>query len=242
MARKLGKLPPKMDPRTLLLENYVPARFPKPPARVNHISRVKRWPMYANDRLGDCTCAAAAHMVQSWTAYARRRDVTLPSREVVAAYYAITGGKDDGAVCLDVLNFWRKNGIGGDRIVGFAKLRNADVALAKLSIDLFGSCYLGLALPKFALATRKHWDVPPGGAAGEARPNENNGHCVPAVGYDGEQVFIVTWGRLKAMTWRFYEAYMDEAYAVLNRDWIEKNRKAPSGFRFETLEKDLSRL
>lgn len=198
--------------------------------------------MYANDRLGDCTCAAAAHMVQSWTTYARLRDVVLPWREVVAAYFAITGGKDNGEACLDVLKYWRGSGIAGDRIAGFTKLRNRDIAQAKLSIDLFGSAYLGFALPDFAIATRKAWDVPPGGAVGAARPNESNGHCVPAVGYDGENVYVATWGRLKAMTWRFYEAYMDEAYAVLSRDWLEKNRKAPSGFQLDTLEKDLAGL
>jgi len=198
--------------------------------------------MYANDRLADCTCAAAAHMVQSWTVYARRREIVLPWRDVVASYYQITGGADGGAYCLDVLRHWRAAGIAGDRIIAFAKLRTSDITAAKLAIDLFGSCYVGLALPNFAVRTRKHWDVPASGAAGDAKPNEKNGHCVCAVGYDAKNCYVVTWGRLKPLTWRFYNAYNDEAYAVLNRDWIEKDRKAPSGFDLRSLRRDLGRF
>ncbi len=237
----LGKLPPKSDRRTLLFEGFLAPGL-APPTNIDRESRVARWPMYANDRLRDCTCAAAAHMVQSWTAYARRHEVVPRWRAVIASYFEITGGSDGGAYCLDVLKHWRKAGIAGDRIVAFARLRNGDVTQAKLAIDLFGSCYLGFALPNFAIRTRRHWDVPSEGLAGDAQPNEKNGHCVTAVGYDAARCYIVTWGRLKPITWRFYRAYMDEAYAVLSRDWIAKNATAPSGFNLRALERDLARV
>jgi hypothetical protein len=238
--RILGKLPPKIDSRTLALEQYVSPRI-RAPARVDRESRVHSWPMYANDRLRDCTCAAAAHMVQSWTAYARR-EIVLPSRAVVASYYEISGGTDGGAYCLDVLKHWRGAGIAGDRIVAFARVRTGDIAQAKFAMALFGSCYTGLALPDFAVRTRRRWDVPANGPVGDARPNERNGHCVCAVGYDAEHCYVVTWGRLKPVTWRFFSAYNDEAYAVLNRDWISKNRTTPSGFDLRALERDLGKL
>jgi hypothetical protein len=237
----LGKLPPKRDPRTLLLETYLLPGV-VPPARVDRESRVARWPMYGNDRLADCTCAAAAHMVQSWTVYAQRREVVLPWRDVIASYYAVTGGRDAGAYCLDVLKHWRTSGIAGDRILAFARLSTGVVASAKIAIELFGSCYVGFALPDFAVRTRRRWDVPPRGPAGDARPNERNGHCVCAVGYDPDYCYVITWGRLKPLTWRFFRAYNDEAYAVLNRDWISNERKAPSGFDLRALERDLSRF
>lgn len=224
-----------------MLDEYLSPQL-APPARVDRQSRVQRWPMYANDRLSDCTCAAAAHMVQSWTAYARGRETILPWRGVVAAYFELTRGDDGGAYCLEVLKHWRNAGIAGDRIAAFARLRTGDVRLAKIAIDLFGSCYLGFALPNFAVRTRQRWDVPPDGEVGDAKPNEANGHCVPAVGYDDAQVYIVTWGRLKRATWGFYRAYNDEAYAVLNRDWIERSQKSPSGFDFRALQRDLGRF
>ncbi len=243
MARLLGKLPPRTDARTLLLANYLGARLPAPPARVDYASRVTRWPMYGNDVHLDCTCAAAAHTIQSWTRYARRREVVPPWRAVLAAYYAIAGGRDVGAYCLDVLKFWRTHGIARDRIFAFARLRDGDVVQAKRSIDLFGVAYIGFALPRFALLPRRAWDVPPGGtAAPEARPNPDDGHCVPALAYDATHLYVVTWGRLKAVTWRFYAAYMDEAYAVLGADWASAARRAPSGFGLRALHRDLAAL
>lgn len=235
-----GKRPLKLDDRTLLLSSYV-TRVPPAPARAGRYTRVKWWPMYANNRLNDCTVAAAGHMVQSWTAYASR-ERTPGTKAVEDAYFAITGGRDDGAYCLDVLKRWRKAGIAGDTILGFAKLRDASIEEAKHSIVLFGSCYVGLALPDFALTTRKRWNPWPAGPVRQTKPNESNGHCVCAVGYDADYCYIVTWGRLKPMSWEFYRAYVDEAYAVLDRDWLRKDRVTPSGFDLRAMQRDLREL
>jgi hypothetical protein len=40
------------------------------------------------------------------------------------------------------------------------------------------------------------------------------------------------------MTWAFWEAYCDEAYAILSDDFLEKN-KTSDGFDFATLRADL---
>jgi len=43
------------------------------------------------------------------------------------------------------------------------------------------------------------------------------------------------------MSWQFYDAYMDEAFAVLSADWISaKVGKAPSGFNMAALQQDLT--
>ncbi len=68
---KLGKLSVRTDVRTLRLRKYVdlPA-LPTPPERIDLTARVGDWPMYANDTRGDCTTAAAGHMIEAWTAAA----------------------------------------------------------------------------------------------------------------------------------------------------------------------------
>jgi hypothetical protein len=43
------------------------------------------------------------------------------------------------------------------------------------------------------------------------------------------------------MTWAFWEAYCDEAYAILSHDFLEKN-KTPDGFDLATLRADLKAL
>ena len=76
---------------------------------------------------------------------------------------------------------------------------------------------------------------------GNAAPNPNNGHCIPAVGYDERNLYVVTWGALKPMSWQFYDAYADEVFAVLSNDWINaKLGVAPSGFNLAALNQDLA--
>ena len=76
MKYKLGKNPAVFDRRTLRFGDYVKPEVEPPPASVDYGARVDRWPMYDNDRYGDCTCAAAGHMIQSWTANAGDIDYT----------------------------------------------------------------------------------------------------------------------------------------------------------------------
>ena len=86
-ARKLGKLAPRVDVRTLALSRYVDGRS-SPTRRRRSISRehVAEWPMYANDRIGDCTTAAAAHMIEAWTAAAHGSAVEVTESSVLAAF------------------------------------------------------------------------------------------------------------------------------------------------------------
>jgi len=107
-ARKLGKLTPRVDVRTLTLSRYVDqAQLPDPPSTFDVTEHVADWPMYANDRIGDCTTAAAGHMIEAWTAAARGSSVEVSESAVLAAFDRVkivdpqTG--EEGAVELDVL-------------------------------------------------------------------------------------------------------------------------------------------
>ena len=120
-AQMLGKLPVRTDVRTLSLARYVDsARLPAPPDVFDETSGVGGWPMYANDRIGDCTTAAAAHMIEAWSAAGRGQAIELPESAVLDAFDHVkladplTG--EEGAVELDVLRYWRATGIGGHRI------------------------------------------------------------------------------------------------------------------------------
>ena len=73
--------------------------------------RVGEWPMYANDRVGDCTTAAAGHMIEAWTAAAAGAAVEVPEAAVLAAFDEVKvvdpASGEEGAVELDVLKLWR---------------------------------------------------------------------------------------------------------------------------------------
>ena len=53
---------------------------------------------------------------------------------------------------------------------------------------------------------------------------------------------MVTWGALQVMTWSFWEAYCDEAYAILSADYINGQKQAPQGFNLQQLQADLADL
>lgn len=243
---KLGKHVPVFDQRTLLFGNYLTAALQPPPPAVSYSKPVPTWPMMGNDTYGDCTCAAAGHMIEEWTANTGT-EKTLTDSQILAAYnHFAKGNADAGANMLDVLKYWRKTGIGGDKITAFTQLEPKNDIQARDAVHIFGNCYIGVALPDFAVVPgsdflKTPWVVPPKGPVGDAAPNPQNGHCIPAVAYDTRNLYVVTWGALKSMSWQFYNAYMDEAFAVLSGDWINKKvGVAPSGFDMAALEKDLA--
>ena len=245
-AYKLGKHTPKIDSRTLKFGKYLTAQLPPPPPAVDYSKAVPSWPMMGNDQYGDCTCAAAGHMIEEWTANTGT-EKTVPDAQILTAYnHFAKGNADAGANMLDVLKYWRKTGIGGDKITAFTQLEPKNDTQARDAVNLFGNCYIGVALPDFAVPPNTDfltipWVVPPGGPTGNAAPNPNNGHCIPAVAYDSRNLYVVTWGALKSMSWQFYDAYADEAFAVLSADWINtKTGLSGSGFNLAALMSDLA--
>jgi hypothetical protein len=235
-AQKLGKLPVRTDVRTLPLARYVDAaRLPDPPAALDLTACVPEWPMYANDRIGDCTIAAAAHMIEAWTAAARGSAVEVTENAVLAEFERVRIG--DGAIMLDVLVDWRKHGVGGHRIGAFARVPADDHALVRTAAWLFGGVYIGLELP-LTVRGRGRWEWS-GSLTGPAKPGSWGGHAVNVVRYDGSSLTVVTWGRLLEMTWAFWDRYCDEAYCILSRDFLTAN-EAPNGFDLGTLKKDLA--
>jgi hypothetical protein len=245
---KLGKLPARHDPRTLQLAKYLKTdKLPEPPKSEDFSKKVAGWPMMKNDTVGDCTCAAAGHMIEQWTTYANK-PFTPTDTQVIDAYSAITGynpktgAHDNGANMLDVLNYWRKTGIAGRKIVGYVALEPKNQRDIEDAIMLFGNVYLGVALPLSA-QRQTVWAVPPGGATGTGAPGSWGGHAVPVVQYDQRGLTVVTWGQLKRMTWSFLDTYCDEAFAVLSDDWInDKTKLSPDQFDVAALQQDLAEL
>jgi hypothetical protein len=61
------------------------------------------------------------------------------------------------------------------------------------------------------------------------------------VDYDRRGINVVTWAEKILMSWKFWDAYVDEAYAVLSPDWIT-DETAPSGFDLAHLREDLAQV
>lgn len=249
---KLGKAVARHDPRTLLLAAYVTPALPTPPASCDLTAKVgASWGMMDNDQIGDCTCAAAGHLIMEWTANAGKKMVTPTDQQIVAAYSAITGynpttgANDNGANEIDVLNYWRQTGIAGHQIAAYLALEPSNHNHIMDSVYIFEGCYIGLQLPISAQAqTQIHqpWSVPPGGTTGDGKPGSWGGHAVPVVAYDVRGVTVVTWGALQRMTWTFWETYCDEAYAILSNDSLNGKNENAAGFNVQQLQEDLADL
>ena len=240
MVGMLGKHPPKIDVRTLRMARYMDTtELPPAPPSLDLTTTVKEFPMYANDTVGDCTCAAAGHMIEIWTSETAHPDVPTTEQILTAFDKVKIVGPDGeaGANELDVLNMWQSSGIAGDTLAAFGALTRTDHTLMQQAVNLFAGSYIGLSLPLSA-QHQEVWDFN-GSYAGENKPGSWGGHAVNVAGYDAATVTFITWGMVKQMTWRFWDAYCDEAYALLSMGWFDGTMKAPNGLDIATLRKDL---
>jgi len=242
---KLGRRAVRHDGRTLRLARYLgPEILAAPPQRVDWSAAMTNMGVMTNDVLGSCTAASAGHMIQAWSAQ-NGNQVIIPDADVVAFYSASTGyvpgdpSTDQGGIELDVLNAWRKVGIGGHKILGYVAVDPRNRTHMQLAIDLFGGVYAGAGLPITA-QTQEVWTVPPIGPVGNGSPNSLGGHAFPLLNYGPLGCVCVTWGLLKTLTWSWIETYVDEAYAILSDQWAPGGRKAPSGFDLTALQADLA--
>jgi hypothetical protein len=242
---KCGKQARKVDARTVDIGHYFKKEMlPKPPATCDWAAKVTQpWGMMQNDVLRDCTSAAAAHQAVCWTANATGAVIDIPDDAVVDAYKAVAGyvpgdeSTDNGAAELDMLNYWRKTGIGGHTIMAYATVEYSNHNVVKQCIYLFGGLYTGLLLPN-SIFGQEIWDVPAGGPVDQGEPGTYGSHAVVALAYDDIHITVISWGKAVKLTWAFWDTYCDEAYACLSADFLKKNR-SPEGVELQMLEKDL---
>jgi len=245
---KLGKHPPKHDPRTFQLSAYLRhEELPPVPDEWNwgHKIEPDKWGMMCNRKIENCTCAAAGHFIMTWTSNTGK--LFKPSdKAILKTYCTLTGydpktGKNDtGAYSIDVLKYWRKNDIEGHKIFAFASVDKKNHREVKQTIYLFGGCYVGLGLPKSSV--KQHvWSVPPEGPTGDGALCSWGGHAVLITGYNEHGLKAITWGKEKILTWDFWDAYCEESFAVLSEDFV-KNNKTPAGIDVHTLREDLDAL
>lgn len=239
---KLGRLPPKHDPRTLLFASYLDETIvlPEIPEEADWTLGVRQWPMFGNDRLGDCTIASAGHMIQAWTTAAGHPS-TPSDKDILDAYWATGDHTDTGRYEIDVLNYWRHHGIGRDRISAYVAIDPRNLTHMQAAVYLFGGVYIGVSLPVSAQG-QTVWDIVGDGDTGDSAPGSWGGHAVSVHAYKPGTFTCVTWGGLVTITEPFHRTYCDEAYAVLSRDWLDASKVSPAGFDVAALTRDLEAL
>lgn len=237
---KLGKKSVLHDQRTLQLANYMDLSEIAAPPAVDYTTKVTSWPMYGNNSLGDCTCAAAGHMVQAWSAESGK-NLTPADQAILDMYWKTGDHADTGRFELEILRYWRTHGLGTDKIYAYGAVPATNQAAVRAAIYLFGGVYTGVGLPKTAQG-QAVWDVVGDGKTGDSQPWSWGGHAVPFNAYDQNSFVCVTWGGLMKLTNAFQVAYVDEVYAIVSHDWMDRHSHSPQGFNMAALRADLKKL
>ncbi len=242
---RLGKLPPKIDPRALKLSRYLnAAALPPPRAATNWSDAVTSpWGMMGNDQLGDCTCAGLGHIVMAVTANARPTIVIPSDTEIIQMYETVGGyqpgnpNTDNGATELDALNFMRQSGLSGVKVDAFADVDQSKLDEVKMTVQLFGAAYIGVSI------VQNDMDRFEAGLPWDVSANDGDsigGHALPVFDFDPSGGNCVSWGRIQHFSWAWFAARCDEVHAPLFFDWIKAQGLSPSGFGLADLQSDLA--
>ncbi len=217
--------------------------LPSAPPDWSWTAKVPSYPMYLNDRLGDCAIASPAHMLQTWSANATK-EIRVTDNDVLKGYMDVSGyngspQSDVGCNMTDVNNYLVQTGIGGHRIAAWAKIANHDLELMRTAGWLFGGLSLGVQLPA-AWKGQRIWTAPPTRPFGQWSPGSWGGHAVPAEACNStaSSLIVVTWGDVLPISWAALPIYADEVYVYFSLDWFDGTRQAPSGIDMDALASD----
>lgn len=223
-AGRLGKLDPQFPAAVKSLHYYITQPLPPAPASVDYAKAVvEGFPMDGNDEYGDCTMAAAAHLIQAWNAETGIRMPVPTEPDVVAQYLKLSGGQDTGLVESQVLQGWLSTGLWDNKIVAYAPVNVHSLDSIKQAVAYFGGVYVGVQVPENAKTQfeRRHpWALEEGW---QGRRIEG-GHAIPILGYDDQYMYCVTWGAVHPMSWDWWSVYGDEAWVVLSQEFDQAGK------------------
>jgi len=239
--------PNQNDPRTLKFSDYIDSSTLNTlPLQHDWTIKVRKpWRRMGNWTLSDCTCAAAGHMIECWTANTTHEDV-ITTKEVVTAFSALTGydpatGKNDvGVNYLDALKYWRATGIGDHKIKLFTLVDHSSHDLVRAAVYLFGGAYLGLDLPN-TIIHKDIWEREPGDLTGDRAVGSFGGHAVNIVAYDENYITCVSWGKIKKLTWEFFDTYCYCLYAIVTDEFFKDGQSA-LGLNLPLMEENLLQI
>jgi hypothetical protein len=254
---RLGRTARSHDPRVPMLHDLLGGTPPPPvPAQLDYTAGMPaNLGVMKNDTLGDCTCAAYYHALQVWSFNANMKKIdTEPDVDVVdlyeqaCGYNPKQGGEGPGGNEQKVLTFllntgapYGPNGTQRHKIAGFVEVAVSNTTGIKSVIDCCGVCYIGFNVPQYIMppgqAPLSVWDV---------NPHGNNtiigGHAVVLAGYNATGIRLISWGGYYTMTWAFFAKFVDEAYAIIDPEWIESTGKSPMGLTMQQIEQAMQSL
>lgn len=218
---RLGKAPAKRDPRNLQLRALL-KKVVKLPTEYDFDLKhaAVPTPVFGNNDWGCCVIAGRAHQTLRFELVEQKKLIRITEKEVVDEYLDQSGGDDGGLITLDSLRVWRKQGWTAAKkryqIRAFSEVDRRRLTEVKTAIFLNLGVGIGLRLPSSAereLTAGKPWMATTGPGS---KANSWGGHYVYVSGYTKLGPTCVTWGSKQRMSWAFFSAYCDEAYAIID--------------------------
>lgn len=236
---RFGKTSPKRSLKTFSLSNYMKASgvpFPQKWAWERPI----QYQMLLNDSLGDCVPAACTHLEMNWQAVANAGTPLLVTDEMVLKAYEAVGGyvkndpsTDNGCNMLDAMHYGLRTGY-ADRPPWqtFATLDVQNIDQIKAAIYIFGGVPIGFNVPQ-SMVDELRAGIDPTFSFVQGDKPSGEGHCVLPVGYGRSGVALISWGKVYRTSWDFWQAWVDEAYCVVSKNWIKASGVSPTGLDLE---------
>jgi hypothetical protein len=245
--RRLGALPEKPSQPRLYLDHYLASELVAAvPNGIDYLSHIASWQTYGNDRVGNSTAAAAAHIETVWASYGQGRSVVVPEAAVMEFYAKCSGyvpafpASDRGARLQDCLGQWQRTGLGGHQIAAYFEVEPSDPALVRTALYLFGALYVRVALPRVAhhqLDAGQPWDV-----VADDGGEDGGGHCVHlGAAFKDGNYGVTTWGRVQEVTPAWWGRYVTEVWAPVSTTWVQAGL-SPAGLDTVALNQDFETL
>lgn len=231
------------------LAQFTTPTFPTAPSTWDGTLSTPKWFGLGNNHIGDCAPVAALHGQMLFEHESGNDPNFTPLlSDAIAAYSAIGGynpnvpGTDNGCTPNGVLSYWRKTGMIGRKIDAYAGVNQASVPALQSAASAFGGLFLPLGLPK-SCRNQKIWTPLADLTSPKAQPWSWGGHLAWLAKYDADLAYVVTWGKLKPVTWDFIRLYGFEVTACLGGDWISRvTHLSPTGFDMAALQAKLAAL
>jgi hypothetical protein len=184
---------------------------------------VKSWPMFGNDSRGDCTCAGAGHMEQTFAAQVGL-PFTVTDADVLRMYEASgwnpsDPSTDQGWSLEAASEYLEKTGLQGKpNIVAVANVSLTDDDEQQVALELFGGLYEGCIVSEQDMQDYREGKPWTPNSSPEA-----GGHCITRPqSVLRKSGLHVTWGGLQQATEAWEKDKVDELRVFVPVDWKAK--------------------
>ena len=242
----------KSDKRTLKYSDYKITGIPQYPTPFGpkEGSVPSDWGMMGNDTVGDCVFAGIGHTIMLLTSEGSGKAAKFTTENILKAYSDVTGydpndpNSDQGTNMLDAMNYWKNHGIvdaNGNmhKIGAFVTLDVSNLDEVLEAAYIFDNVQLGINFPDSAMDQFNNgqpWEVVKGA-------KNDGGHATPILlGWDGNYLYVATWGKIQKMSKAFYEKYAEEGYLAFSIEFINGDGESPDGFKLAELQYDVAHI